>query len=303
MRLLWTVLGLCLLLGAGCARRTDPQHVAEVDRWHQERLERLTAPDGWLTLVGLHPLPAGVSTLGSAPGHDVRLPDSGPDRLGILTVGPGQILFTAYPGAAVTLAGQEGGPPLVSSELATDREGAPTVLATGPLLLHVIDRDGQLFLRVKDRQAESLRAFTGIERFPVQERWRVTARLEPGPTTVTVPNVLGQQSESPSPGVLVFKLAGRQCRLTPEGQPGGELFLVFGDATNGRADPETATYGGGRFLAAPAPAADGTVVLDFNRALNPPCVFSPYATCPLPPPQNVLPVAVEAGEKMWGHGH
>lgn len=298
MRLLWLTLGLCLLLPAGCARRTDPAYIAEVDQWHQERLDRLTAADGWLTLVGLHPLHAGLNTVGTSAEHDVRLADKAPAQLGVITVGPGQILFSAYPGAAVTLAGQEDGPPLVGTELATDRSGQPTVLAAGPLLMHVIDRDGLLFLRVKDREAETLRSFTGVDRFAVDRKWRVTAHLEPGPATLTVPNVLGQKSESPSPGVLVFKLAGRECRLTPEGEPGGPLFIVFGDATNGEA-----TYGGGRFLSAAAPAADGTVVLDFNRAVNPPCVFSPYATCPLPPPDNLLPVAVAAGEKLWGHQH
>jgi uncharacterized protein (DUF1684 family) len=147
-------------------------------------------------------------------------------------------------------------------------------------------------LRVKDRESELLRTFAGIERFPVDAGWRVTARLEPFAEggTVAVPNVLGQTSESPSPGVLLFELAGHSCHLTPIGEPGEGLFIVFGDATNG----------GGRFLSTDPPAADGSVVLDFNKATNPPCAFTPYATCPLPPDGNVLPVAVKAGEKAFG---
>jgi uncharacterized protein (DUF1684 family) len=126
----------------------------------------------------------------------------------------------------------------------------------------------------------------------VDAGWRVTARLEPFAEggTVAVPNVLGQTSESPSPGVLLFELAGHSCHLTPIGEPGEGLFIVFGDATNG----------GGRFLSTDPPAADGSVVLDFNKATNPPCAFTPYATCPLPPDGNVLPVAVKAGEKAFG---
>jgi uncharacterized protein (DUF1684 family) len=110
-----------------------------------------------------------------------------------------------------------------------------------------------------------------------------------------VPDVLGNLEESPSPGTLVFTLEGRECRLTPVGGPGEELFIVFADATSGGE-----TYGGGRFLSADPPRPDGTVVLDFNLATNPPCAFTPYATCPLPPQGNTLPVAVRAGEKSWG---
>jgi uncharacterized protein (DUF1684 family) len=112
-----------------------------------------------------------------------------------------------------------------------------------------------------------------------------------------IPNVLGQLGDSPSPGTLVFTLAGQSCRLTPIGGPGEDLFIVFGDATNGRE-----SYGAGRFLAALAPDTAGAVLLDFNRAVNPPCAFTAYATCPLPPPENILPVAVKAGEKRW-EGH
>lgn len=289
---------LAALALAGCGNEkveTTAAYVAEVDAWHAGRIERLRSDTGWLTLVGLHELdPAAVNTLGSEASATVRLVDKAPARVGELASLDGRWTFAADPDAAVTTA-DSAAVPVTTLQIATDRDGAPTTLACGPLLFYVIERGGAFFLRVKDRESEVLRGFAGIDRFPVDARWRVQARLEPGPATVKVPDVLGHETDEPSPGTLVFELDGRECRLTPTGRPGEELFLVFGDATNGHG-----TYGGGRFLSAPAPAADGTVTLDFNRTYNPPCVFTPYATCPLPGKGNTLKVAVEAGEKVWG---
>jgi len=152
---------------------------------------------------------------------------------------------------------------------------------------------------VKDSASPARLTFTGVERYPVDPRWRVEARLEADSArSIAIPNVLGQVSEEPCPGRLVFTLDGRECALWPLGAPGEELFIVFADATSG-----AETYGAGRFLSAPAPDAAGRATLDFNRAVNPPCAFSPYATCPLPPAGNALAVAVRAGEKTWGEAH
>ena len=283
---------------AGGGPAADPEYVAAIDAWHAGRIGRLTSETGWLTLVGLHELRPGPNVVGSGPGADVTLPPDGPVRVGRIDVGPeGELVFTADPGTEVRLWDDPTTEPVSTVALATDAGGQPTVLRTGTLAMHVIDRGGRLFLRVKDTRAAALRTFAGIERFPVDPRWRVDARLEPGPDTVAMPNVLGQVEQVPSPGTLVFTVGGTACRLVPTGAPGEELFIVFGDRTNG-----PLTYPGGRFLVADPPAADGTVILDFNKAYNPPCAFSDYATCPLPPAGNVLPVAVTAGEKRWG-GH
>ena len=228
----------------------------------------------------------------------VQLVDKAPAQVGAITVGQDQILFTAHPGVEVREAGSPGGAPVVSLPLMTDSSGSPTILSVGSLLFFAIDRDGLLFLRVKDRESEVRAHFTGIDRFPVDDRWRVTAQLVPGPATTAVPNVLGQTSEVPSPGVLVFKVKGKECRLTPQGEPGKGLFIVYGDATNGKE-----TYAGGRFLSTEPPLANGTVILDFNKSTNPPCVFTPFATCPMPSVDNLLAVPVEAGEMMWGAAH
>ncbi len=288
-----------LLLVAGCGgEKTGPEYIAEVDQWHAERVENLRSDTGWLTLVGLHPLTEGVSSLGASADADIILATGAPYWLGSLMVTSDEILFSVHPDAEVALLDGETEGRLSSCTLATDKEGPPTRLATGSMVFYVIDRDGKLFMRVKDRKSEVLQSFQGVERFPVDVHWRLTARLVPGPAILDVPNVLGHQAASASPGVLVFELDGQEYRLTPTGEPGESMFLVFGDDTNGKT-----TYAGGRFLVVDPPAADGTVILDFNRTYNPPCVFTPFATCPLPAMSNMLPVAIEAGEMMWGDDH
>lgn len=292
--------------GAGTSREAPAAGAAalraEVDAWHAQRLERLRAPDGWLTLVGLEELPArGAATAGADAGADIVLRADVPDRVGTFTVTADGVRFAAAAGVPVT-AGEPPAPvPPSGLPLADDRQGAPTVLRLGPVSWYVIARGERRFVRVKDAGSAVRRDFDGIARWPVDPAWRVTARLrqEGMPPTVPVPSALGGITTEPSPGVLEFQLGdGRTRRLIAMGEADGPLFLVFGDATNG-----TASYGGGRFLTTEPPAADGTVVLDFNRAVNPPCAFTPHATCPLPPRENVLPVAVTAGEKMWGEPH
>lgn len=290
-----TILMLAILTIFGCS---DDEYRKDIDARHAERIDALRSDTGWLTLVGLHPLRDGVQEIGAGATMDVPMTEGAPPHLGTLAVEENTVVFAAAPGVVVSLLEDDD---VVISHmiLDTDHDGPPTILTQGSLVFHVIDRDGALYLRVKDRESSVLKSFTGIDRFPVHPRWRVTAHLEPGGTgVVMVPNVIGGESPSPSPGDLVFEIEGRQLRLTPMGEPAEGLFLVFGDATNGHA-----TYDGGRFLSTDPVADDGTVMLDFNLAVNPPCVFTPYATCPLPPEGNVMAFAMEAGEKMWGGHH
>ena len=289
----------CLLVASGCGKGADSTYQGEVDTWHAERIERLRSETGWLTLVGLHPLGQGVNILGSGPDSDVVLAAVAPVTLGTLTLTGGGAdlrpaagiqLFSFVEGAE---AGEFGG-----GAVKTDGEGAPDQIAVGSLVFYVIQRGEKYFLRVKDRQSPVLQNFQGIERYPVDKAWRVTARLEGEPGTVGVANVLGQVAAEPTPGVLVFEWEGETHRLRPTGEPGEGMFVVFGDATNGHG-----SYPGGRFLSTDPPNENGEVVLDFNRAYNPPCVFSEFATCPLPGMDNMLSVPVTAGEKMWGTGH
>jgi uncharacterized protein (DUF1684 family) len=167
----------------------------------------------------------------------------------------------------------------------------------GPLTLYVLERGGRYAIRLRDRNSELRRKFTGLQYFPISERYRVQARFVAEPRKMRIANVLGMTEEMPSPGYAVFKLNGRELRLYPvlETPDAKELFYIFSDQTTGKE-----TYGGGRFFYSDMPK-QGTVTLDFNKAYNPPCVFTPFATCPLPPKENRLPVRIEAGELKYGH--
>jgi uncharacterized protein (DUF1684 family) len=198
--------------------------------------------------------------------------------------------------ARITHAGRR----VTELDLAADTTGEPTILDLGDLQFFVIERGGRFGLRIRDRNHPARFDFPGIDRFPVDPAWRLTARLETfePPRTIKIPNVLGQLTPRESPGAAVFEVAGVTYRLDALAGPEGKLYLIFADQTSGRE-----SYGGGRFLYSEPVAEDGTVVLDFNKAYNPPCAFTDYATCPLPPRQNKLAVRIEAGEKTFGRDH
>jgi uncharacterized protein len=261
-------------------------------------MARLTGPDGWLTVVGLHWLEPGATSVGSHPRSALRLPaDRAPERVGTIDVEEGQVWFEPEPEAPVD---HDGHRVMSRLRLRDDLEGAgaPTVLAVGSLRLHVIRRfEDRLGVRVRDLEGPARQRFTGIEHYPVDERWRLQARFEPydPPKVSRAPTVLGMEEAYPTPGALAFDHDGRTHRLDAFLEPGEtDLFIVFADATSG-----TETYGGGRYLYTKQPDGAGLVELDFNRAYNPPCVFTAHATCALPLPQNRLPFRVEAGEKRY----
>jgi uncharacterized protein (DUF1684 family) len=286
---------------AGCERAPSArlavtaEHQADVDAWKARRDARLRAEDGWLSLVNLAWLEPGENSVGAAADNRVVLIGSDvPDRVGAITLAPAGAMFTPAPGVAVAI---DGSPVTGPAPIASDTDGPPTVLAVGSVRFHLIDRNERVAVRVRDTQSAVRAAFGGMEYWPIDPEWRIVARFEPHdpPKTIPVPNALGWTDQSPSPGVAVFEKDGKTYRLEPILEPGQEdYFFVFGDRTNG-----SETYGGGRFLYSKPVAADGTVVLDFNKSYNPPCVFSAYATCPLPPPQNKLPFALRAGEKKY----
>jgi hypothetical protein len=270
---------------------TPEDHAAAVADFRGRRDRRLRDPDGWLTLVGLHWLEPGANRVGSAPDGEVVLSFPGvPALAGVLRV----------EGTAARWNPVDGG---AEVELASNEAGEPTVLATGTLRMHVICRGERLALRVRDHASPALAAFAGMPAYPVNASWRVRGRLEAAPAgaTIEVVDVTGLVSHDEYPGTFVFERDGRTWRI--DALPGGDdgsVWLVFGDATNGQA-----TYGGGRFLYTDPVADDGSLVADFNMAYNPPCVFTPFATCPLPPPQNRLELRIEAGELNYppGAGH
>jgi uncharacterized protein len=266
---------------------TNPDaHERTVEAWRAARYAALRREIGWLSLAGLDWLRPGENRIGSDPDLEVTLP-AGPPVAGTITLADDSMVadgvFT-HDGAPVE------GLPLVD-----DSEGDPTMLELGDLRFCVIERGGRHAIRTWNTRAPALREFDGIDHWPVDGAWRIDARFEPTPgRTASVPDVLGFIEEEETPGDVVFELDGLEHRLQAlAGGPKGELWLVFGDATNGNE-----TYGGGRFLYTAAPV-EGSVEVDFNRAYNPPCVFSPFATCPLPWPENRLPIRVEAGERAY----
>jgi uncharacterized protein (DUF1684 family) len=277
--------------------RPDPAaYRQEIEAWRQERNQELKKEDGWLTLVGLYWLKPGENRFGSDPGNPVILPKGkAPGVAGTFVRDGDAVSVRPEPGVALTADGREVKPGM---PLQTDATGKPTILELGSLRFYVIQRSDRLGVRIKDRESPVLAAFKGLDDYPIQPEWRIVARFEPyKDKKVAIANIVGQVSDIPSPGAVVFDWQGKTYRLDAlEGSPEGGLFLVFGDRTNGHE-----TYGAGRFLDTDPPK-DGKVVVDFNTAYNPPCAFTAFATCPLPPPQNKLAIAVEAGEKKFAGG-
>jgi uncharacterized protein (DUF1684 family) len=276
------------------AVQAAPSYRAELEKFHADREAVLKADDGWLTVAGLFWLKPGANRAGSAAGSDVLLPPKGPARLGTFELKDGAVSFTADPSAHVMIGDRH-----VTTTAFDLRAGDAGAIRTGDLVMFPIQRGEKIGIRMRDLRSATRKGFSGVRTFPVRPEYRIVARFVayPQPKTVLVPNVLGQHPEMTSPGYVTFTLDGRQLRLEPvfETAERKELFFIFSDATS-----RDSTYPAGRFLYTPLPAG-GTVVLDFNKAINPPCAFTEFATCPLPIKENRLPVRIEAGELAY-HG-
>jgi len=271
-------------------------YLASVEQWRARRIARLTAPDGWLSLVGLHWLEPGPNTLGSAADNAIVLAKA-PAHLGTVEWrADGTLSLQLASGSGASIDGEAKS----QATLRDDRDPNPTRVSFGSLNFVVLDRGGRKALRVRDADAETRTRFSGIESFPVDPAWRIVADWIPfdPPQTLETANVIGQMERYPVPGRAVFERDGHRHELLPVIEvPGDEqLFLIFADGTSGRE-----TYGAARFLYADPPR-DGKIVLDFNQAYNPPCVFTAFATCPLAPPENRLDLRVTAGEKKYRGG-
>jgi uncharacterized protein (DUF1684 family) len=281
------------LISCSAFAQAPADHAQQVEQWRSARVERLRQPQGWLSLVGLHWLEPGTHSIGSAPDNGVVL-STGPARLGTIEFAAGKVHFTAAADGGATIGGAA---PAGKVELAPDSSGAPTTLAFdgGEATLQVIERGGRYGLRVRDARANTRSGFVGIENYPTDAGWRYDARFEPHPPgrTIEIANVIGQLEPMANPGTVEFERDGKRYKLEAVDEGDGQLFLIFADRTNGKE-----TYGAGRFLYA-APAVDGRTEVDFNKAYNPPCAFNAYSTCPLPPPENRLDLAVTAGEKKY----
>jgi uncharacterized protein (DUF1684 family) len=278
----------------GAGANMGDSYKKEIEEWHTGRIKRLTADDGWLTLVGLFPLPNGAHTFGSAADNELVFPAGSPAHGGTFVVLDSTVTMKPASGVEMTLGGKSVG----EMALASDRNDAgPSKIQMGSIQFYVIARSRGLYLRVKDANSPVHKNFKSIDRFTVSKKWcfdAVFERYNP-PHLIKIPNVLGYEDNVPCPGALAFEKDGKTYRLEVLAQEGDELEIVFGDKSSGQD-----TYGGGREVYVAMPGPDNKTVLDFNKAYNPPCVFTTFATCPLPHRENVLPFRVEAGEKAYG---
>ncbi len=275
------------------ASHAQEAYTKEIDQWHQQRIEDLKKPDGWINLAGLFWLKPGENRFGSNTGNDLVFehPDM-PAYAGSFWWIGNSIEWKSGPQVSICIPGEA---PRINMILFNEGLHSTPSVDLSHFRMTIIKREDRIGVRFRDLQHPHLKEFDHIDRFPVDPTLRVTATLVPSVgKTIPITNVLGQTTAQASPGKLVFTLEGKKYSIDAIDEGGDELFLIFADGTSG-----VETYGAGRFMYVKKPEANGTTVIDFNKAFNPPCVFSDFATCPLPPPQNRLSIAIRAGEKSF----
>lgn len=268
------------------------EYISEINNWHKTRIENLKKENGWLNLVGLYILKEGKNTFGSGKENDFILKSEIPKKLCTFILEDSVVKFKSELGVKIYSNGNQ----IESMILQSDMTGNPTILEYQASRFFIIKRGKKFALRVRDLNTPLLKQFEGIERFPVNDDWKIYADFIPydPPKVMRISNVMGTVETEVSPGKVSFSMEGKTHTIDAI-DAGNDLFILFADETSGKE-----TYGAGRFLYCSKPDSNGKVILDFNKAYNPPCVFTPYATCPLPPPQNHLKLAVTAGEKNYG---
>ncbi len=294
-----------LLLTAACERGPSAEQLAKEKAaqmklhsenmlWRKDRIDRLTQPDGWLSLIGMHWLPKnGITRVGSGEANGTRI-GVGPSKIGMITVGAGnEVWLQPEDGVALTIDGQ---PVTGKTRLIADSQGKASVVGfdNGNASFIVIERGGRMALRVRDANAPTRKGFTGIDYFPLDRKFRFEANFVPHEAgrTIEIVNILGMVEPMMNPGTVTFMHEGKPVTLEAIDEGDHRLFLVFADRTSGKE-----TYAAARFMYAAYPGPDGKTIVDFNEAYNPPCAFTPYSTCPMPPPGNRMDFAVTAGEK------
>lgn len=295
------ILFIIMLILSACSpgKRVEPPvdvaaYNLEIETWHENRVEELKGPAGFLNLAGLFWLHDGINTVGSDPSNAIVFPErKAPERVGYFFLKDQVVTFEAAPDAMIK---SNGVPVKKMVAYHRDSTNAPG-MEYGSLKWFVIKRDNQYGIRLRDFESAGLRDFKGIDRYPVDVAWRLEATFTAPDSLRKIPitNVLGQTTLQESPGTLNFQIEGRDYHLDALDEGGDEFFMIFGDPTNARE-----TYGAGRYLYVKKPGPDGRTTIDFNKAYNPPCAFTGFATCPLPPKQNILDAEVKAGEKNYG---
>jgi uncharacterized protein (DUF1684 family) len=288
-------LGFLLLLALGTclasAAAISPPYSDRIERWRQQREAGLKAEDGWLSVSGLFWLRPGETRIGSDPSNDIVLPSHAPASVGMLTLEEGKAHFQAAPGVMIT----KDQKPFESGEIHSDADAHPDTLAIGDIKLILIKRGQRLAIRLKDNRSPLRKEFAGLRWYPINADWQIQGRFVayPTPKKLIMDTIVGETEVEESPGYVTFEREGKEYRLQAARVKDGRLWFVFRDKTSGRT-----THGGARQLYAGPPIND-LVTLDFNQAVNLPCAYIPYATCPLAPPQNRLSLAIEAGELKY----
>jgi uncharacterized protein (DUF1684 family) len=282
-----------LLPMVGCQPTVTPWNdsvIAEIETWRTQHEESYTR--NWVPIEGLHFLKNGAQSAGSAPDNDVVLLASLPARLGSFTVASDVVTFDAEPGAPVTI---NGAPAASPTSLRDDGAEEPDVIEANGATVVVHRSGARISLRIRDPNGERARTFQGFDWFPIGRDYRVLGRFIPDATPRNLPvvNTFGDVDTYRSEGVVEFMLDGETLRLRPFTTEPGRFYFVFNDASSGEE-----TYEAARFLYSDL-AHDGTTILDFNQAYNPPCSFNPFTTCPIPLPENRLPIKVLAGEQKY----
>lgn len=281
------------LSGVSVMAQKTSSYQNEMEDWHKDREAKLKSENGWLNLAGLFWLKEGTNTFGSNAENQIQFPEGTINAFAGYFERKGTTvkIFVAE-GVHIKLNGKSIHEAVVF-DLDSDK---PLVLTHENLKWTIIKREELIGIRLRDLNSPLLKSFTGVNSFPIDEKWKIEGQLVTSnqPTAIAITNVLGQTTKEKSSGKLVFNIQNKVYSLDVLEEDDG-LFIIFGDATNG-----DTTYPSGRFLYAEKPNKDGKVIIDFNRATNPPCAFTPYATCPLPPVQNRLDIAITAGEKIFG---
>ena len=284
------------LLSFQLIQAQDKEYVQSVNQWHQMRIDYLKKPDGWLNLEGLFWLHKGRNSFGSNSMVDCHYDNKDfPALLGSFIYEGDSVIWENGKTEAITINNVKTG--LSQSYKVFDAQGQASEMDWEQFNWVVIKREDKVGIRFRNLKAKSLLNFKGIDRFPIQSKWYIKAKLvQPAQDFLMITNVLGQTVSSKNAGKLLFEIEGKSFSLDVIDENGPTLFIVFADQSSGKT-----TYGAGRFIDIPKPDKDGNTEIDFNNAYNPPCAFTPFATCPLPPKQNRLPISIEAGEKNYGH--
>ncbi|MCP9765448.1 DUF1684 domain-containing protein [Lacihabitans soyangensis] len=288
MRFIYFLAIFCLINSIGYSQSSD--YLKEINDWHKQREENLKKENGWLNLAGLFWLNDGKNTIGSNTQNDHLFPsDKCPDFLGEILLQNGEVEFKVLNGHEVLHEGVK------IEKIKLFPADKPVLLQYGSLKWFIIKRGEKYAIRLRDLKSPFLEEFSHIEHFKIDPNWNIKSKfVKTENRKMAILDITGQNSQQDSPGKLVFKIGKNEHSLDVLAE-GDQFFVIFGDKTN-----KITTYGGGRYIYTNLPDKDGNVWLDFNKAYNPPCAFTPYATCPLPPKQNLLSVKIEAGEKNYG---